>query len=82
MFDINRDGKISLQGFYIKRIYLILINFIYFIIEYIEGCKVQGNNSDDSVLQKVFNLFDVDKDGRIDEQEFHWALTYLSATEN
>ncbi len=59
-----------------------MFHFLFKKKEYVDGCRKHGNTAETSVLHRVFDLFDVDKDGQIDEQEFYWALNYMSATEH
>ena len=54
--------------------------FFVCVLEYIEGSRKIGNNSDEQKLTKAFKLFDYDKDGEITYKEFSWALHYLAAT--
>lgn len=86
-FDINMDGKISLQGkcFYDENVSICAIMnnffiFLFLLIEYITGSKNSGNKADDAVLTRAFRLFDTNGDGFIDKQEFEWAISYLAAT--
>lgn len=45
--------------------------------EYVHACRNVGNNSDESALKEKFDIFDVNKDGNIDMEEFFFATNFL-----
>jgi len=48
-------------------------------LEYLSGCRRNGSNVAEETLRKAFKLFDLDGDETIDEKEYNWAMTYLTA---
>lgn len=54
--------------------------------EYIDGCRRNGitKNFDKMTMkdvQRAFEMFDLDKDGLIDWNEFRFAFSYMGATD-
>lgn len=50
--------------------------------EYVAGCRKNGNNAPAEALKEMFELFDIDHDGNIDEKEFFFATNFLGITKS
>jgi Ca2+-binding EF-hand superfamily protein len=50
--------------------------------EYIQGCRKNGNSATDESLKEMFDLFDIDHDGNIDEKEFYFASNFLGISKS
>lgn len=62
------------------RLHILIRQFIKYCVifkEYVHACRNVGNNSDESALKEKFDIFDVNKDGNIDMEEFFFATNFL-----
>lgn len=78
-YDIDGDGMISIDGKYqiglITKIATYLITNL-FVIEYLIGCRANSNIERDDDIAKMFRIFDVNKDGALELDEFIESLKF------